>query len=83
VAVQAVEYEMPKMPLGNCVVVMLSNGITFTVSLCVALCAGLPVSVTLTVNVNVPAVFSVPLIEPLDVSKVTPTGNAPLEIEYV
>ena len=74
---------MPKIPLPNCVVVMLSNGITFTVSLCVALCAGFPPSAILTVNVKVPAVFSVTLIEPVDVFKLTPFGNAPLEIEYV
>jgi hypothetical protein len=50
---------------------------------CVAVCDGLPESVTWTLKLEVPAVLGVPLIAPVLGFKVKPAGSEPLEIDQV
>ena len=48
---------------------------------CVAVCAGLPESVALTVKVNVPAAEGVPEITPVVLPRVRPVGSDPAETD--
>ena len=49
----------------------------------VAVCAGLPESVTWTVKLNVPATVGVPEMTPVSLLSVSPVGSDPLAIDQV
>jgi hypothetical protein len=51
--------------------------------LCVCVCTGNPLSVTITVNEYVLAAVGVPLITPVDEFKLNPDGSEPLTILHV
>ncbi len=69
-------YGTPTMPLGSAVVVM-NRVSTAIVSVCVAVCAGVKESVTLTVKVKDPAELGVPFRMPAALNA-RPGGSAPL-----
>jgi hypothetical protein len=79
VAVSVCEYGTPTMPSLSAVVVIFSSGfVTVIVVLAVALCGGLPESVTWNVSgVAATAVVGVPLTTPVEAFNVKPAGSGP------
>ena len=80
--VKVVEYATPTIPEGSGLVVVIVNGsLTRIVSGAIAVCGGLPVSVTRNVELNNPVVVAVPLmVAPLTVK---PAGSVPESIVHV
>jgi hypothetical protein len=69
-------YGTPAVPFGSVPVRVSVAGAITRVSLSLALCAGKPESVTLTVTVELPAVVGVPLtVQPM---RVSPAGRVPV-----
>ena len=80
-AVMVALYTAPTVPLGRVFVIFSVAGAMTMVCDDVAFCAGLPVSVTFTVTVELPAVVGVPLtVHPVSVS---PAGRVPEEMEQL
>ena len=65
-------------PLDSVVVVIANGGLTVMLRLAVALCCGVPESVTLAVKLNVPAVVGVPVMAPVLVLRFSPGGRLPV-----
>lgn len=79
-AVMFALYTTPTCPFGSVLVIASAAGEITIVSSCLAFCAGLPASVTLTVTVALPATVGVPLtVQPV---RPRPAGSAPV-IEQV
>ena len=68
---------------GSEVVVTLSGSVTAIVKVAAAVAAGLAESVTVTVNVLVPGAAGVPVMVPVDGSRVRPAGRDPLLSDQV
>jgi hypothetical protein len=74
---------VPTVAAGNDDEVMTSNvGVTTTAAVAEAACVGLPLSVTVAVNVDIPLAIGTPEIVPADDARVRPWGSLPEVIDH-